>query len=51
MNRSMVITEDLFALFLNCLPLEYFYVDFSVLLSAAIVLAAAGRELTADTPQ
>ena len=44
-NRSMVITEDLLAFFKNCLPLEFSCTwIYSVLLSVAILLAAAERE-------
>ena len=47
MNRSMMITEDLFCdIFQIVCPW-----NFSVLLSAAVVLAAAERKSTTATPQ
>ena len=52
MNRSMMITEDLFMrYFSNCLPLEFFKWIYSVLLSAAVVLVAAERKSTTATAQ
>ena len=52
MNRSMVIIFDFFCVVFKIVcPWNFFTWIYGVLLLAAIVLAAAGRELTTATPQ